>query len=166
MPTLAAQKQSYRLARTLERHFERNRRSVLVYGDPNKADCPDCASIGPLGGAVDSNCGTCSGEGYIISDSSVCLEAIVSSAEPRRGVRYGEVEHQGPGSYHHEAYYVLFELDNVILDPVAEPDVSIFEKTGISKIAWGGTMYIVDSYARDGFGSEDLYVKVLVHRSE
>jgi len=166
MPTLAAQKQSYRLARTLERHFDRNRRSVLVYGDPIKTDCPDCASIGPLSGGVDSDCGTCSGEGYISSDSSVCMEAIVTSAEPRKGLRYGEVEHSKPGSYHHEANYVLFELNTVILDPIAEPDVCIFDKTGISKISWGGTMYIVDSYARDGLGSEDLYVKVLVHRSE
>jgi len=161
----ASDKLSYRVNKAFERHFYRSAREVLIFGDPNKVDCPDCIFAGPLGGSV-SECQTCNGEGYIISDSSVCMLGIVASAEPRNSINKGVIERDAAGTFHHEAYYVVFRLKDAITDPIANPNRTIFELTGEPKLGWSGHRYDIKSYARDGLGSEDNYVKVLVYRSE
>jgi len=165
MPSRAAYELSTRIRRQMDRHWERNARDVVVYGNPVKADCT-CASVGPLGSAIDANCAACDGKGFVLSDSSACLLAIVASAEPRRSVIHGVVEHQQPASFHANTFIVVFRTEDVTLDPLRFPDRIAFEQTGFSRIGWGSHRYVVKSYARDGIGAEDNYVKVLVEKTE
>ena len=156
---------SARIRKHMDRHFDRNARTVVVYGTPNRIDCT-CASVTPLGSAVDFNCQLCGGKGYIYSDSSACVYAIVTSAESRRSVVHGIVDHQQPASFHANSFVVVFKTEDVTLDPIRFPGRIVFEETGFSHVGWGDYRYAVKSYARDGIGAEDDYVKVLVEKTE
>lgn len=166
MPTRAAEELSNRVSKQFDRHFTRHARDVVVYVDPVKIDCT-CNAIGPLGGvSVTYSCARCGGRGFTLVDSSACLTAIVASAEPRRSIMYGTVSHSQPASFHDGAFIVVFRIGDVILDPIGFPDRTIFEYTGKSMIGWGLERYIVKSYARDGIGAEENYLKVLVERTK
>ena len=165
MSTRQAQDLSYRVDKIFDRHFKRQARDVLVYTDPTKVDCT-CVYISPLGGGVNQNCPLCFGKGYFSNDSSVCLQAIVASVEPRRGVTYGKIQHEPPASYHNESFIVVFKIADTILNPDRYPDRTIFEETGNPKVGWGGHLYTVKSFAADGIGSTYNYLKVVVEKTE
>ena len=166
MPSKPAYELTHRVSRAFDRHFRRHARDVVVYVDPNRTDCPVCFSVGPLGSSVDANCSTCSGKGYLYTDSSACLTAIVVSAEPRRSVTQGVIEHSAPASFHNNAFIVVFKIGDVVLDPIRFPNRTVFETTADSKIEWSSRLYSVKSYAADGVGAEDNYLKVYVEKTE
>lgn len=147
--------------KSFERLFKRTSREVYFYGKPSVVG-RDSSTGGDL--FIDEYDSYVEETSLDYQDSSTCLAAIVVSAEPAKTLKYGDVLQVSAGSFHAGSFYVVFKLEDVLFNDIAFPGKTLFDREGDAEIGWDGDRYYIDSFSKEGFGTEDFFVKVLVHK--